>query len=362
MEQKPTAKKMKRHGNLFPAVIAFDNLLLAAQKAQKSKRYRANVLEFNHNLESEILQLQSELRNGTYQPGKYRSFRIEQPKSRLISAAPYRDRVVHHALCNIMSPILDRSLIYETYANRIAKGSHQALQQFTTFIRHSPYILQCDIKKFFPSIDHTILKQLLRHKIKCPDALWLIDLIIDSSNPQEQVLDYFPNDDLLTPCTRPKGLPIGNLTSQLFANYYLAQFDRFIKENLHCQKYLRYVDDFALFHSDRNFLIEAKTAIVKYLAAHLRLKIHSAKSQIFETRYGASFLGFRILSDRILVRGQCVRRARRRLKLQKIALQKGKLSEHQLQTSWQSYQAHLSHGDTFQLVKSLQEMLPLPIY
>ncbi len=183
---------MKRYGNLWNKIVTFDNLLLAAYKAQRGKRFRDNVLSFNYKLEDNLLQLQKELTNKIYQPGKYKSFYIYDPKPRLISAAPYRDRVVHHALCNIIVPIIEKTFIHYSYANRLDFGTHKALERFIYLARNYRYILQCDIRKYFPSIDHEILKALLRRKIKCSDTLWLIDTIIDHSNPQEFVLEYFP--------------------------------------------------------------------------------------------------------------------------------------------------------------------------
>jgi RNA-directed DNA polymerase len=167
--------------------------------------------------------------------------------------------------------------------------------------------LQCDIWRYFPSIDHEILKAILRRKIKCPDTLWLIDLIIDNSNVQEPVVHYFPGDNLLTPFDRRHGLPIGNLTSQFFANVYLSGFDRFIKETLQIRKYLRYVDDFALFSDDRAELLTAQDSLTHYLT-DLRLQLHPIKTQLFATSYGANFVGFRVLGDRLRVRNDNLRR------------------------------------------------------
>jgi retron-type reverse transcriptase len=175
---------MKRHFHLWSQITAFSNLIDAARKAQKGKRYRENVLEFNYNLETELLCLQKELIDKTYQPGTYKTFEIVVPKRRLISAAPYRDRIVHHALCNIIVPLVEPSLIFDTYANRCYKGSHRALRRFTCYARSSQYILQCDLQKYFPSIDREILKEIVRKKIGCNDTLWLIDLLIDNSNEQ----------------------------------------------------------------------------------------------------------------------------------------------------------------------------------
>jgi retron-type reverse transcriptase len=223
---------MKRYGNLYLQITDFGNLVLAARQAQKGKRFRENVLQFNYNLESELAKIKYELESKTYQPGRYKTFEICEPKRRLISAAPYRDRVVHHALCNIIVPIFEKTFISDSYANRLGFGTHRALYRFTNFARSNSYILQCDIKKYFPSINHEILKFLLRRKLKCQDTLWLLDTIIDSSNPQESVIDYFPGDDLLSPLQPNKGLPIGNLTSQFFANVYLNSLDHFVKEEL----------------------------------------------------------------------------------------------------------------------------------
>lgn len=339
---------MKRSGNLYPKITDYSNILSAARKAQKGKRFKENVLRFNYNLEKELEKIKAELDSKTYQPGKYKTFEIYEPKRRMISAAPYRDRVVHHALCNIICPIFERTFIRDSYANREGFGTHRALRRFTQFVRSSQYVLQCDIQKYFPSIDHEILKQQIRRKIKCTDTLWLIDTIIDNSNEQKTVLNYFPGDDLFAPLKRRRGLPIGNLTSQFFSNVMMNSFDHFIKEKAGVSKYLRYVDDFALFADDRQFLVEARQAIEEYLA-QLRLKIHPFKSQLFETKKGASFLGFRILTDCIRVRTENLRRARRRLRQLQKDYAQGKIELVDIIHSIQSWEAHLMHGDTWQL-------------
>ena len=343
---------MKRHGNLWPQIIEFENLMMAARLAQKGKRFRANVLEFNYQIEQELLRLHTELKTLTYRPGAYRTFRISDPKPRLISAAPYRDRVVHHALCNVIVPLLDQTLIAHTYANRLGYGSHRALTKFTGWARRYRYCLQCDIQKYFPSIDHEILKALIRQRIKCPKTLWLIDTIIDASNEQIPVIEHFPGDDLLTPILRRRGLPIGNLTSQFFANLYLSPFDHFVKRQLKLSKYLRYVDDFAAFSDDRTVLAEARIAMEAHLAG-LRLKMHPIKSQLFETRFGANFVGFRILPDRIRVRNDNLRRSRRRLKALQRQYEVWEIDLEPLVQRLQSWEAHLMHGDTHRLRRKL---------
>lgn len=339
---------MKRYGNLFDQITAFENLLAAARQAQKGKRYSDPALRFNANLDRELLRLRDELTSQSYRPGPYVTFDIYEPKHRMISAAPYRDRVVHHALCNVIAPIFERTFIRDSYANRVGFGTHRALRRFQEFARSSRFVLQCDIKKYFPSIDHDLLKMLIRHKIKCQQTLWLIDLIIDRSNPQEPVCGYFPGDDLFTPHQRRRGLPIGNLTSQFFANIYLNPFDHFVKETLHIENYVRYVDDFALFDQDRTRLAAARSRIEAFLAA-LRLTIHPVKSQLFETRQGANFLGFRVFPHQTRVRSENLRRARRRFREQQAAYAARSFTQTALTQSVRSWVAHLEHGDTWRL-------------
>lgn len=176
---------MKRAGNLFPRIIAFENILLAARKAQRCKRYRDDVLAFNYALEPNLARLQAELASKTYQPGPYKTFVIYEPKRRLISAAPYRDRVAHHALCNVIEPIFNNSMIDSCCANRKGKGTHTALDHFVSLAKQYRYCLRADIEKYFPSMDHVLLKETIRRKIKCRDTLWLIDAILDNSNEQD---------------------------------------------------------------------------------------------------------------------------------------------------------------------------------
>jgi RNA-directed DNA polymerase len=353
---------MKRYGYLWQQIIAFENLWQAARQAQRGKRFRPNVLEFNHDLESNLLKLQAELQDRTYQPGAYRTFEITDPKPRLISAAPYRDRVVHHALCNIIVPLIERSFIDDSYANRFGYGTHRALRQAVQFARSRRYPLQCDVRKYFPSIDHTILKQQIRQWIKCPDTLWLIDTIINNSNSQSEELVYFPGDTLLTPLERRVGLPIGNLTSQFFANVYLNGFDHFVKESLHIRNYLRYLDDFLLFADNWQQLADAKVAIASYLTS-LRLQMHPVKTQLLETRHGFNFVGFRILpigetfpkDIRIRVRNDNLQRSRQRLKLLQRSFATDQIDLSALVQRLQSWEAHLKHGDTYRLRRDIFE-------
>ena len=215
---------MKTYKNLYPQITAFDNLLKAAYKAQKGKRNRPDALQFFFKLEENLFQLQQELESQTYQPSKYKTFYIYDPKKRMISAAPFRDRVIHHALCNITEPLFEKTFIFDSYANRKGKGMHKAIERYQQYACKYPYVLKCDIRKFFPSLDHDILKSELRWKIQCPKTLWLMDSIIDNSNLQEEHIVYFSQDDLFTPYSRRKGLPIGNLTRSNMGKCLLESF------------------------------------------------------------------------------------------------------------------------------------------
>ncbi len=339
---------MKRFGDLYPRITSFENLFLAAKEASRAKRYRDPVLQFNYNLERNLFDLQRDLIEKTYQPGSYKTFIIHDPKRRMISAAPFRDRVVHHALCRVVAPLLDRSYIYDSYANRTGKGSHRALRRFIEFARKYRYILRCDIRKYFPSIDHEILKDKIRRKIKCLDTLWLLETIIDSSNPQEPVYHYFQGDNLFTPFERRHGLPIGNLTSQHFAVLYLNDVDHWIKEQLGCQAYLRYVDDFALFDDDREQLTEWKDMITCRIEQE-RLRLHQVKSQVHATRKGCEFVGFRVLPTHVRVAQKAITRAKRRIRELKAAYAQGEINLGRVHNSIQSWVAHLNYGDTYRL-------------
>ncbi|MDX2246559.1 MAG: RNA-directed DNA polymerase [Bacteroidia bacterium] len=306
---------MKTVDCLFPQICTFENLYHAAIVAHKGKKDSTAMSHFHFHLESEVLQLRTELEQKTYQPGNYTTFTIYDPKTRMISAAPYRDRVVHHALCRVIEPIFDKTFIYDSYANRIGKGTHKAIERYQVFAKKYPYVLKCDIRKFFPSIDHQILKQAIYWKIICPDTRWLIDTIIDHSNPQEPHVLYFPGDDLFTPHQRKRGLPIGNLTSQFWANVYMNSFDHYVKETLQVKGYIRYVDDFVLFGDNRQQLRNWQQKITGFLAG-LRLVPHPSKTQIYRTDRGVPFLGFQVFPHYRYVRKEKIWRYKRHLRRQ----------------------------------------------
>lgn len=339
---------MKRIGNLYQQIVAFENLLLASRKAQRCKRYRDDVLAFNYALEPNLAQLQTELSSKTYTPGGYKTFVIFEPKRRLISAAPYRDRVVHHALCNVVEPIFNGSFVYSCYANRHGKGTHKALDHFVSLAKHYKYCLRADIEKYFPSMDHEALRSMIRRKIKCPDTLWLMDIILDNSNEQEPVGQHYPGDELLTPCYRRHGLPIGNLTSQLYANVYLSAIDHVLSERFGGRRYLRYVDDFALFSDDKGELESARD-LLGALLTKVRLRLHPVKTQITDVSDGVNFLGFRVFPGQVRLRQENLRRARKRMKVLQWKYGQRQIDWLDVKNSLQSWNAHAAYGDTWRL-------------
>ena len=242
---------MKTHNQLYAEICSFENLLRAAWRAEQGRRMQDTIGRFRTNREAELLQLRRELAAQTYTPGPYRETIITRPKRRLISAAPFRDRVVHHAVCQVVMPLFERKMIFDLYSNRAGKGTHAAIRRAQEYCRQFDHVLKCDVRKFFPSMDHAMLKGVIRRTIACRNTLWLLDKIIDGSNRQEPVCRVFPGDDLAEAAARRVGLPIGNLTSQWFGGIYLKEFDHWVKETLRCPAYVRYVDDFLLFADDK---------------------------------------------------------------------------------------------------------------
>jgi RNA-directed DNA polymerase len=345
---------MKTYRNLYPAVCDFENLYLAYRKARKGKRSKMLVADFEQNMEEELLCLQDELLSQTFIPGVYHSFTIHEPKQRLISAAPFRDRVVHHALCRVIEPIWEKRFISDSYANRVGKGTHRALDRTQSLARRYRYFLQCDVRQFFPSIDHAILLDELSCLIKDTSVIGLCERILASGEgvlSESYDMVYFPGDNLLA-AARPRGLPIGNLTSQFWANIYLNPLDHFIKRELKCPAYVRYVDDILLFADQTGLLHNWRSEIIQKLA-ELRLTLHEKRAQVFPVRTGIPFLGFRIYPDHRLVKRRKVIYFRRKLDdlLRRSALSADNLSD--LKVCVRSWINHVRYGDTWGLRKNM---------
>jgi RNA-directed DNA polymerase len=328
--------------------VSFDNLLEAGHRAAAGKRTRPDVAAFLMNREGELLQLQRELKAGSYLPGCYRSFTIEDPKPRLISAAPFRDRVVHHALTQVLEPIFERRFSTASFACRVGKGTHAALERAREGARRYPYALKCDVRKYFASIDHAVLLDLLGRVIKCTPTLELAARIIAGWHADARAATYFPGDDLFTPHERPRGLPLGNQTSQFFANVYLNPLDQFIQRQCRPGVYARYVDDFVIFDTSRERLHAMRAAMHDPLWA-LRLDLHPGKSRICRVADGVTFLGFRIFPDHARLVRPNVSRFRRRMRTMQSAFANGAIDRAALSQRIQAWIAHAAHGDTWRL-------------
>lgn len=279
------------------AIASWDNLLLAADRARRGKRRRPDVEQWWMRRESELASLQARLISGTWEPGGYRLFLIHEPKRREIAAAPFGDRVVHHALCALLAPVLQRRFIARSYSCQVGKGTTAARECCRQLTNRYRYVLKCDVQKFFPNLDHEFLRRSLFHWVTCPKVRKLVSGIIASyQTPQGIPSMWFPGEDWVESSSRPRGVPIGNLTSQLWGNFYLDPLDHWITETERHGAYLRYTDDFLLFGDDKPRLWELRAGIVEQLAK-VRLKLAEPKSRMLATTEGVPFCGFRFLPN-----------------------------------------------------------------
>lgn len=283
--------------DLWAELCSYDNLFLAYKKARKHKTTKKYVLEFETGLENNLLTLRSELLLHCYKPKPLINFIIRDPKTRKISKSAFIDRIVHHALCNIIEPMFERSFIYDSYANRIGKGTLRAIKRFDFFKRKSSkndtissYILKMDIKKYFDNVDHRILLSILMEKITDSRTIWLIKKILNNYG------------------SISKGMPLGNLTSQFFANVYLNKLDWFVKHKLKVKYYLRYVDDFVILDCNKEKLVNYKLQIDEFLKSKLNLQLHKDKSKIYHLGDSMTFLGFRVFYYHKLLKKSNLRR------------------------------------------------------
>ncbi len=342
---------------LWTELTSLRNLFDAAARAAQGKKSRPDAAAFLANLEPELFRLQRQLIGCSYRPGPYRTFRIVDPKPRLISAAPFRDRVVHHALTNIVEPVFERRFIPYSFACRTGFGTHKAIAHARRACARYSCVLKLDVQKYFASIDHRILLDLLARPIHCPDTLRLIQLIIASSNPQEEALHYFPGDTLFTPHERRRGLPLGNQTSQFFANVYLNPMDHMIVRNLRPGAYARYVDDFLLFSDSQERLHEMHCQIQEFLC-RFRLTLHPGKSRIHRCRDGFPFLGFRLFPTHARLLRPNVVRFRRRLRRLHADYHAGIVGMETVRQSVRAWIGHAMHGDTWRLREQIFQAFP----
>lgn len=326
----------KTYKSIWDTFVNFEQLHQAYLKARRGKRYKNEVLIFSAGLELELTSLLEELNSQTYHIGGYYKFLVHEPKEREVAALPFRDRVVQHALVTAIEPIWEREFIPDSFACRVGRGTHAGANRLTGFLGRTKnwkqvYVLKADVRKYFPSIDHEILKTILHKRIGCHRTWGLIESIVDSWEKETG-----------------KGLPIGNLTSQLFANIYLHQLDLFVKQNLHWRFYLRYMDDFILLGPDKGRLNQARYEIEKYLADDLNLSLNQ-KTRVFPAAQGIDFLGYRIWATHRLLRKRSIRAMKRRLKAYYRQLSNGSIEFSKLRNAVMSWIGHAKHANSYTL-------------
>ena len=323
----------KTYNGLWAHIIDFENIYKAYLQARRCKRYRTEVLKFSFDLESNLIEIQNKLAWKTWEPGKWREFYVYDPKRRLIQAPPFKDRIVHHTLVQVIEPLFERKFIYDSYACRVGKGTHAAMYRVFNFERRAKrnyghfYVLKGDISQYFPSINHQILKMIIGRTIRDKDTLWLIDKIIDFGK-------------------NGRGVPIGALTSQLFANIYLDKLDHFIKDELGVKFYVRYMDDFVIIYADKYYLKQLLSKIEDFLWNHLALRLNP-KTQIFPYTQGINFCGYRIWPTHILPRKQTIKRAKRRFKKFSQLYSEGKISLDKIKASLMSFLGYTKHCSAY---------------
>lgn len=325
---------------LFSRIISFENLHAAYRRARKGKRYRSSILRFGCTREEQLCALRTALLRDVYRHGGYREFVVTDSKKRVIKAASFRDRVVHHAVCHVIEPMLDRGFIYDSYACRTGKGTHAAIRRVEQFIatlqslapHREIYCLQCDISKYFDSVHHELLMECLRRTIHDERTLTLLRDIITSV---------------------PQGIPIGNLTSQLFANAYLNVFDHFVKRELRARYYIRYMDDFLILRWEKFALHDDKERIARFLRERLRLTLHPRKAEVFPIRHGIDFLGYVVRAGKRSLRASTVRRFLKKLRWRERAVARGASTEQELYAMQMSWRGHARFARSYALMKRL---------
>ena len=321
----------KTYSHLYERIISFENLYQAYCDARRGRRYRNDVLEFHSNFEDVLLTLHDELKYKTWRPDVYREFLAKnEVKRRIINAPSFRDRVVHHAMANVVRPLFEKKYIFDTYATLLGKGTHKAVFRAQDFLRRadkeweSVYVLQCDISKYYPSIDHDVLMQQLKRTIRDKDVLWL----------WEQINTGFSETG--------KGLPIGALTSQIAANVYLDVLDHFVKDCAGIKYYVRYMDDFVILGPSKEFLWSTLADIKWLLECHLKLRLNP-KTSIYPANRGVDFAGYRTFKTHILPRKRNIKAAKKRFKALSDQYRKGYVSLERAKASVMSFLGYVRH-------------------
>ncbi|HLC46537.1 MAG TPA: reverse transcriptase/maturase family protein [Candidatus Nanoarchaeia archaeon] len=328
--------------DLWQELCSYDNLFLAYTKARKHKTRKDYIIEFEKNLKDNLLLLRSELSLHCYDPKPLVNFTIHDPKMRKISKSDFRDRVIHHALCNIIEPIFEKTFIYDSYANRINKGALKAIDRFDRFKRKVTrnntlrcYVLKADIRKYFDNIEHEILLSIIKKRIFDKRVIWLIRKI------------------LANPSSSDKGMPLGNLTSQFFANVYLNELDYFVKHKLKARYYIRYVDDFVIFNTDAEILEDYKRQINLFLREKLDIELHPEKSKVLRLSERLTFLGFRIFYHHKLLKKSNMVRMKGRIEALKQEYAEKKMDYDSIYDFLEGWIAYAKNADTYNLRKRI---------
>jgi len=358
---------------MYKYLCNLEHLFQAHRQAQQDNRYKRKVCAFTFALEENLFQLQWELIQGHYSPRPYTYFTLHDPKVRSIAAPDFRDRVVQHALVDSIQPLFERQFIYDSYACRTNKGTHFAAHRLKRFLmiarsiygKNTPiYVLQCDIRKFFQSVSWDIVLAIIGRTVACPRTFGLIKTILTthetvalSQAPTTQQLSLFmPSADAINLSVSIEGrtgLPIGNLTSQLFANIYLNELDHFVKDSLRVHLYGRYMDDFLIIDPDRAYLKKLLYKIKVFLEEKLHLSLHPKKLTIKNVSTGVPFVGYRIFYDHVVIRGNTLHRIERNYRSKVKQVKNNTLTDKKLAETKASIIGHLKHADTYGLTKSL---------
>lgn len=340
---------MELYSDLFNEIASLENLVSAWEAFKLGKQSKTDVMEFEWRLEENLFDLHRELERGTYRHSPYEAFYIQDPKQRLIHKATVRDRVLHHSVFKILNPIFEPTFIANSFSCREGKGTHKGVRVLADILRkvsqnHTGpcFGLKFDIYKFFASVDHRILLAVLKRRIQDKRTIRLLKGIIDS---------------FVTQCARSSGLPIGNLTSQLFANVYMNELDQFIKHKLKVRHYVRYTDDFIVVSDSVDYLNSLLPEIEKFLATNLRLRLHPNKISIRKFSQGVDFLGYVILPHHILLRTKTRRRLERKLSQRTAQYAIGIISQESFNQTWQSYKGTLSHANSYKLSQKIGKII-----
>ena len=327
---------MKRKGYLFENLCSFENLYEAFKKAFRGTGRTEETCRFHFHLERELLKLKEELEAKSYRPARFRYFKTFDPKERTISVAPFRDRVVHHGVVRILEPVFEPTFIFDSYATRKGKGAHRAVKRAQNYLKNGFYYYKSDVLKYFDTVDHDVLLGLVRRKIKDRNVLELVERIIR-------------NADVSRGLAHGKGLPIGNLTSQFFANVYLNPLDHLLKDQMGVKRYVRYMDDMVIFSDSKVYLKDVLREVRTFLADPLKLSLNPRSTFLNSRLNGLPFLGFRVFSNVIRVRKENLKRVKGKLKERKKQLRAGLITEERFVMSVRSMFDHLSFADSFHL-------------